>query len=114
MLLEICPLSNVLTGSVESIEAHPLRRLFDAGIHSRLRFITINHLNIIDASSGVLISINSDDGGMFHSSIIDDYKLVVNHHHFTIEELRQCNLNALDASFLKPEVKEAVRRKYFS
>jgi adenosine deaminase len=30
--LELCPLSNVRTGVIKSVEAHPLRQYFDAGI----------------------------------------------------------------------------------
>jgi len=30
--LEICPTSNVMTGAVRSLRAHPLRRLLDAGV----------------------------------------------------------------------------------
>ena len=35
-MLDVSPTSNVRTGAVDSIEAHPLRRLFDAGIHITL------------------------------------------------------------------------------
>jgi adenosine deaminase len=30
--LEVCITSNVTTGAVESLDAHPVRRLFDAGV----------------------------------------------------------------------------------
>jgi adenosine deaminase len=31
VLLEICPISNYLTNSVETMESHPIRRLMEAG-----------------------------------------------------------------------------------
>lgn len=92
VLLEICPMSNVLTGSVESIEAHPVRTIFDRGVP---------------------ISISSDDSGVFDISILDDYAALAQHHGFTAKEFTACNLAALDASFLPAEVKERVRAKYF-
>ncbi|KAJ3208543.1 hypothetical protein HK099_008692, partial [Clydaea vesicula] len=78
ILLEICPISNVRTGSVESMKSHPVRKLLDAGIK---------------------ICINTDDPGMFNSNILDEYEELVKHHNFTKEEFFQCNLNALEASF---------------
>ena len=35
--LNLCPTSNVMLGHVESIESHPIRRLYDAGIR-----VTVN------------------------------------------------------------------------
>lgn len=91
--LEICPISNLRTGSVKSIAEHPIRALFD---------------------QGVSLSINSDDPGIFDSSIIDDYELCMVHYGFTVEEFRKCNLEALKASFLPDDVKAKIFLKYFN
>jgi adenosine deaminase len=92
VLLEVCPISNVRTGSVESMEAHPIRKLLDAG---------------------VLVSISTDDPGMFQTTIIDEYRALVDTHAVTFDELYQCNVNALNGSFLSKEKVEKIRMKYF-
>ena len=46
--IECCPWSNVLTGAVESLEAHPVRRWFERGVR---------------------LSINSDDPTLFGTDI---------------------------------------------
>ncbi len=93
VLLEICPLSNVLTGSVESIAAHPIREL---------------------VTRGVKVCINSDDPGVFDINLVDEYEQLVLHHNFTEAEFLQCNINALNASFLPADKVAYVRSKYFS
>ncbi|HEY3838724.1 MAG TPA: adenosine deaminase [Bryobacteraceae bacterium] len=50
--LEVCPTSNVCTGAVRSMEAHPLRRLFDAGIP---------------------ITLSTDDPGVFRCDLRGEY-----------------------------------------
>ncbi len=93
ILLEICPLSNLRCGSVESIRAHPIRALMAAGVR---------------------INISSDDPGMFDTSIIDDYEQLVEIHGFTAQEFHTSNCHALNASFLDEAAKERVRAKFFS
>lgn len=91
--LEICPWSNVLTGSVDSAESHPVRALINKGVH---------------------VCISSDDPGVFHHNLLDDYKLLVEHHGFTEHDFKQANLLALEASFLPENIKDKVRHQYFS
>ncbi|MEU4568785.1 adenosine deaminase [Micromonospora sp. NPDC023956] len=50
--LEVCPTSNLRTRAVPSLDAHPLRRLVEAG---------------------VLVTINSDDPPMFGTTLNDEY-----------------------------------------
>lgn len=50
--LEICPTSNIATGAVPSLEAHPLRTFVEAGVP---------------------VSINSDDPSMFGTSLNQEY-----------------------------------------
>ena len=52
--LEVCITSNVRTGAVASLAGHPVRRLFD---------------------EGVPITLNSDDPGLFESSLESEYAL---------------------------------------
>jgi adenosine deaminase len=52
--LEVCITSNVCTGAVPSFEAHPVRRLYDAGVP---------------------ITINTDDPALFRTSLDKEYEI---------------------------------------
>jgi adenosine deaminase/aminodeoxyfutalosine deaminase len=52
--LEVCITSNVKTGAVESLGAHPVRRLFDAGVP---------------------ITLNTDDPGVFECDLAGEFRL---------------------------------------
>lgn len=84
--LELNPTSNVRTGVCPSIAAHPLRRLFDAGL---------------------LVTINSDDPAFFGSDLANEYLLAHTEHGFTREELRLLAANSIRASFLPGPEKSA-------
>ena len=92
ILLEICPISNVRTGSISSIKDHPVRKLYDAGVK---------------------ICINTDDNGMFGTSILEDYELMSREFGFEKEDFERCNKWALEASFLPKDIKDRVEAKYF-
>ena len=64
--LEISISSNVITGAVGSIEAHPVRRLYDAGVP---------------------IILNTDDPAMFNTTLNDEYLLAAERFGFTGDEL---------------------------
>jgi len=65
--LEVCITSNIATGAVESLDAHPVRRLFDAGVP---------------------ITLNSDDPAMFATSLSGEYELAAREFGFSEAELR--------------------------
>ena len=77
--LEVCPTSNVCLGIYADYAAHPLRRLWDAGL---------------------LVTVNSDDPPMFGTDLNREYEVLVDHFGFGADELEQVSLNALQASFL--------------
>jgi aminodeoxyfutalosine deaminase len=52
VVLDVCPISNLRTGAVRSLDEHPLRRLVEAG---------------------VLCSISTDDPAMFDTDLTRDY-----------------------------------------
>jgi aminodeoxyfutalosine deaminase len=54
IVLEVCPSSNLATGAVKSLDAHPIRALRDAG---------------------VTITINSDDPPMFGTTLNREYEI---------------------------------------
>jgi adenosine deaminase len=91
--LEVCPLSNVRTGVVPSIDAHPVRRFFERGL---------------------LITINSDDPKMFHNSLAEEYQLLEERLGFTRAEIRQLILNGIRASWLPIERKQTMLQEFQS
>ena len=84
--LELCPTSNIRTGVCPSIAAHPLRRLFDAGL---------------------LVTLNSDDPAFFGSDLANEFLLAHTEQKFTCDELRQLARNSFKASFLPADTKAA-------
>ena len=89
--LEVCPLSNVRTGVVKSIDEHPVRKLFERGL---------------------LITINTDDPKMFGNSLAEEYRLLEEYLGFSRPELRSLILNAISAAWLPPERKQAMRDQF--
>jgi len=85
--LEICPTSNWLTSSVPSTSAHPVRRLME---------------------SGVPVTINSDDPGLFGIDLCHEYEILHREHGFTEEEFDRCNDVAAEKSFLPVNEKARV------
>lgn len=78
--LEICVTSNVHTKVVESLEAHPVRKLFDAGVR---------------------VTINSDNMTVSDTNIWKEKEIVKQAFHFTEEEWKQMEQYAKEAAFLK-------------
>jgi adenosine deaminase len=79
--LEISPTSNLLLKAVSSLEAHPVRRLFDMGVP---------------------VVINTDDPAFFNTTLSREYQLLIDHLGFSEEEIGTLIDNAFDYSFLPP------------
>lgn len=86
--LEICPGSNVATGVVPSLEAHPIRRLFDAG---------------------VLVTVNSDDPAMFGLTLAGEFEALERVHGFSPYAVLPLLLNAVQASWAPPARKQELQ-----
>lgn len=78
--LEVCITSNLVTGVVKSLQEHPVRRLFDAGVP---------------------LTLNTDDPAMFACTLTGEYALAARAFGFTEAELRQVAANAFRFAFVK-------------
>ena len=76
--LEVCPTANVRTGAVATIEAHPLRALFDAGVP---------------------LTLNSDDPGLFDTDLTREFSTARDVLGFSEDELGVIAGNALRYGF---------------
>lgn len=85
--LEVNPTSNLRLGVYPSLEEHPLRRLYDAG---------------------VFITVNSDDPPLFNTTLNDEVQLLASHMRFTLPQIDAILLNAVRASFLPAERKREL------
>ncbi len=82
--IEICVSSNLQTGASASLDEHPVREYFERGL---------------------MVTLNSDDPAMFHTSLEQEYQLVQQHFEFSNEQMRELARNSFEASFLPSERK---------
>ena len=88
--LEMCPISNVRTGVVETTEKHPVREFFDRGI---------------------IITINTDDPKMFGNSMAEELRLLEDEFDFSRDEIRSLILQSVQVSWLSSEKKHQLTEK---
>ncbi len=89
--LEVCPVSNVRTRVVDSLREHPIRTFFDRGMS---------------------LTVNSDDPTFFDTDMNNEYEQLHEVLGFTIQELFQISLNAVESSFVDAETKQQMRREF--
>ncbi|MBL7167971.1 adenosine deaminase [Candidatus Bathyarchaeota archaeon] len=89
--VETCPMSNVRTNAVPSVREHPVRTFYDGGIR---------------------VTVNSDDPSMFGTDMNNEYVQLHAQLGFTVPELFQISLNAVDSAFLPDEVKMRLRGQF--
>ncbi len=75
--LEVNPTSNLCLNVYPSFAAHPMRRLWDAGLY---------------------LTVNSDDPPMFGTTLTNEYQALATHFDFSIEELMRISRNAVHAA----------------
>jgi adenosine deaminase len=92
VVLEMCPTSNVRTSGVPSLADHPARRLLD---------------------QGVLVTINTDNPGLFAIDLTHELELCRSALGFSDDDLRRATENAVDASFIDEAIKAGVRSRHF-
>ena len=89
--LEICPTSNICMGVFPDFKSHPLRKLWDAGL---------------------LVTVNSDDPALFDTDLNNEYKILIDHFGFDINDLEKISLNGLQASFLSADQKQKLDKSF--
>jgi len=89
--IESCPVSNLRTGAVKSIEAHPIRTFIEEGIR---------------------VTVSSDDPPMFGTDMNNEYMTLHRGLGFTLEELFGMSLDAVDSAFLPEEERRRLREEF--
>jgi adenosine deaminase len=85
--LEVCPTSNVCTGQVPDLAAHPLPGLL---------------------AEGLFVTLNSDDPPMFGTSLTQEYRAAAAVLGLSRGQLASLAMNAVRASFLDRAAKQAL------
>lgn len=91
--LEVNPWSNYLTNAVPTIEAHPLKKLFDLGVR---------------------VTINSDDPEVLETNVNNEYRIAHEVLGMSLDEIAACNRTAFAASFIPEAQKQRIWDKYFA
>ena len=89
--LEVCPTSNVCTGVVPSLAAHPFRAFDEAG---------------------VIVTVNSDDPPLFGTTLTDEFLVLANHWGYDADGMQRIALNAVDVAFLPDRERSAMRATF--
>lgn len=85
--LEVCPTSNVRTGAVPSMAAHPLPRLYQWGVP---------------------VTLNTDDPGMFGCDLVSEYRVAHEQFGLTPAELVHLARSGVDASYCSAALAHAI------
>ncbi|NUP02528.1 MAG: adenosine deaminase [Nonomuraea sp.] len=88
--LDVCPTSNVCTGQVPDLAAHPLPRMLEEGLY---------------------VTLNSDDPPMFATTLAGEYRAAARTFGFGVQELAQLARNAVNASYLGEDRKQALLKE---
>ncbi len=88
--LEVCPTSNIKTKTFESLDKHPIDKLFKKNIS---------------------LSINSDGRTISDVNLNEEYLKLGNTFGWSVQQLKQCNLNAIDHAFTTDNNKEILRKE---
>ncbi|MFC4301885.1 adenosine deaminase [Cohnella boryungensis] len=91
--LELCPTSNIQTKAVDGWEAYPIRQYYD---------------------QGVKFTVNTDNPGVSGTNITKEYQVIAQKFGFTLGEISRMILNGVEASFLEPNEKQALKRDFES
>ncbi|MCU0281735.1 MAG: adenosine deaminase [Acidimicrobiia bacterium] len=90
LALEVCPTSNLHTGTFPSIEAHPVGLLHRAGF---------------------AVTLSPDNRLMSGTSMTAEFAQVVAHHGFTVEDLQTVSRRAAEAAFCDGATRAEIRER---
>lgn len=85
--LELCPTSNWLTGACASLQSHPFKQLYEAGVQ---------------------VTVNTDDPGIMCTNLLREYQLLAMHQNIPASVFEQCNSWAFEASFIEADKKKSA------
>ncbi|MBQ1052021.1 adenosine deaminase [Micromonospora sp. C51] len=88
VVLDVCLTSNLRTGVVSTPQAHPLRRLWEAGVR---------------------ITLNTDDPSMFHTDLVAEHRLAARWHGLTVAQLAGMTMTAVEAALLPDSARMRLR-----
>ena len=89
--IEACPTSNVRTQVVSAIKNHPIRVFHNLGL---------------------AVTVNTDDPSMFETDMNDEFLQLYHKLGFSLHELFNLSLNAVNSSFLSKESKSKMRKSF--
>jgi adenosine deaminase len=89
-VFEVCLTSNMYTGVIANIREHPLLKMIQSGLH---------------------VTLNSDDPGVFNIRLTDELALAVEALDLSMETLKGLVLTGAQASFGSREMKAALEEK---
>ena len=88
--LEICLTSNIKTLTYESIDAHPIDKIF---------------------KSNISLSMSTDGRTISNIDLTSEYELVVNKFAWDLSDLKKVNIDAVNHSFTTSEIKKELLKK---
>lgn len=91
MPLEVCPISNLRTGVVASIDAHPVKRFIERGL---------------------AVTINTDDPKMFGNSLAEEYQLLVDRLGLSRDQVRSVIIQGIRCSWLPDSDKSSLIEEF--
>jgi adenosine deaminase len=88
VLLEVCATADIRSGAVPDLAAHPLRRLWDAGVP---------------------LTLNADHPSLLSTDVLGECRLAAAGHGFTVPELAAMTLVGVDAALLPAAERRELR-----
>ena len=88
---EVCPTSNIDTKIYKEYKEHAIKKMYD------------NNLNI---------TINTDNRTVSNITLTEEYNKLINTFNFSLEDIKNMNITAINASFISDIDKENLKQEY--